>query len=133
MFRAQDLAMPINPAASPQLYCGYAYYSYCGWNYYSYCGYAYYSYCGWNYFSHCGYYYHTFVTLPQVQQVCPAITAIPGQVGPGDPVEGLQALRKQLELALASVEAQERVLQEHRGRQGEAGEAARGKTPERKG
>lgn len=132
MFRAQNLAMPIHPGESAQLYC-FLYYSHCGWNYYSYCGYAYYSYCGWNYFSHCGYYYHTFVTLPQVQQACPAITAIPGQVGPGDPVEGLQALRKQLELALASVEAQERVLQEHRARQGEGGEAARGKAPERKG
>ena len=130
MFRAQNLAMPINPSAG-ELYCYYLYHTGCGWNYHSYCGWNYYSYCGWYYYSWCHYY--TYETLPQVQQACPAATAIgPGPVGPGDPVEALQALKKQLELALASVEAQERVLHEHRTREGERGAAAQGKTPERK-
>jgi hypothetical protein len=75
----------------------------------SYCGYGYYTFCGYGYYTHhCGYAYITCPfpgTLPQVQQA---------QVGPGDPVEGLRALRQQLEVTLAGVRAQEAELQRQR-------------------
>src|SRR5215472_7427918 len=101
MFGTQNLAITALP-------CSYIYHTYCGYNYYTYCQYVYYSYCP--------YYFHTYhcgpTFLPQVQ--CPGITAIPGQVAPGDPVEELRALRQQLELALAGVRAQEAELQRQR-------------------
>ncbi len=113
MFGTQNLAVTAFP-------CGYVYHTYCGYGYYSYCGYGYYTFCGYGYYTHhCGYAYITCPfpgTLPQVQQAvqCPGVTAIPAQVGPGDPVEALHALRQQLEVALAGVRAQEEELQRQR-------------------
>jgi len=54
--------------------------------------------------------------LPQVQLAvqCPGGASIPAQVAPGDPVEGLRALRQQLEVALAGVRAQEAELPRQR-------------------
>jgi hypothetical protein len=56
----------------------------------------------------------THVTHVTEAAACQMATA-PIQPGsPGDPVEQLQALRRQLEIALAGVQAQERVALEHR-------------------
>jgi hypothetical protein len=71
----------------------------------------------------CGWYIHSYPTevlalqypagtLPQV--ACQA-ASVPIPIGnPGDPVEQLQALRRQLEIALAGVQAQERVAIQQR-------------------
>ena len=129
MFWTQNLGMTIMPGASPQFYCAYRFNTYCGWGYFS-------APCYWNYNSfHCVEVFHTLFWPPWPPEQCPGVSVLPGPVGPGDPVEALQALRKQLELALASVEAQERVLQEHRGGGGEEPRTTGGtggRTPERK-
>jgi hypothetical protein len=113
MFSTQNLATSLFP-------CGYNFHTFCGYGYYTYCGYAYYTNCGYYYNTfHCGYAYltgcHFPGTLPQVQApVCPGAASIPAQVGPGDPVEAIQALRQQLEVALAGLRAQEEELRRQR-------------------
>jgi hypothetical protein len=100
MFGTQNLTTTVFP-------CGYAYHTFCGYVYHTFCGYSY-----------CPYFYNTIhcpygtLYLPQVQ--CPGGASIPAQVGPGDPVEGLRALRQQLEVTLAGVRAQEEELQRQR-------------------
>jgi len=62
------------------------------------------------------------VTCAHTPHGCPGDTTMvffrPAQVQPGDPLEQLQALRKQLEVALAGVEGQLEALRKQR----EAGE-----------
>jgi hypothetical protein len=113
MFGNQELAMTMLPGAQANLQCPYFFSGMCGWhNGYSFCPVFT---CG--HTQACGYGYSCpFTVIHQIQ--CPGITAIPAQVGPADPVEGLRALRQQLELALAAVEAQERVLLEQRAAAG---------------
>ena len=110
MFQAQNLALTLLPGAQANLYCPYFFSGWCGLH-------GGYSFCPVFTCGHtqaCGYGYTCpFTVIHQIQ--CPTLTAIPAHVGPGDPVEALQALRRQLELALAAVEAQERVLREQRG------------------
>jgi len=56
---------------------------------------------------------------PQVPIIpCQTNTCIPGPVAPEDPVERLQALRQQLEVALAGVRAQEEELRRQRAAAG---------------
>ena len=110
MFGTQNMATQLLPGAQQAILCPYYFHTGC-YNYHS-CWYAYYS-CGWGYYScHLG--YHS-ITLTIVQNpVCPGGVSIPAQVGPGDPVEALHALRQQLEVALAGVRAQEAELQRQR-------------------
>ena len=96
MFGTQNLATSLLP-------CNFIYHTYCG-IYHSYCGIGYYSYCPYVYFSHC----------INLTGHCGPTFAIPAQVGPGDPVEGLKALRQQLEVTLAGVRAQEEEVQRQR-------------------
>lgn len=112
MFGTQNLATHLFPGGAQQaILCPYYLHTGC-YTYHS-CWYAYYSICGWGYYScHFGHYSITPTIAQQVQ--CPGISAIPGQVGPGDPVEGLRALRQQLEVTLAGVRAQEAELQRQR-------------------
>jgi hypothetical protein len=84
----------------------------------------------------CGWYYYTYFpcvalttrTVIEQQAACQAATQpVPGQIPGGDPVEQLQALRRQLEVTMAGLEAQERVL---RAQQDASRE--RGAAPEKK-
>jgi hypothetical protein len=110
MFGNQNMATQLFPAGAQQaIFCPYYLYSGC-YGYHS-CWYNYYSICGWGYYS-CHFGHYSITIVQQVQ--CPGITAIPGQVAPGDPVEGLRVLRQQLEVTLAGVRAQEAELQRQR-------------------
>jgi hypothetical protein len=126
MFGTQNLNMPLLPGAQQNLFCGYGYYT--GWcyGYYTGCGYHYYTGgCGYVYYTFCHYgYISVTATIYEQAQACPPLSQGPPVAGGpgGDPVEALQALRRQLEVALAGVEAQERVLREQRAAAG--GEAA---------
>jgi hypothetical protein len=108
MFTAQDLGVSLLP------YCYYLYHTCYG--FYSPCGYCSYG------FTQCYFQYPTIhcplapYTVPKVQQgpVCAGLASIPAPVAPCDPVEGLRALRQQLEVALAGVRAQEEELRRQR-------------------
>jgi hypothetical protein len=113
MFRVQNLATSLFP-------CGYSYQS-CYYHYSTrqptgggvFCwNYSYNRHYQWCEYPCALYIYYTW----GIQQIpaCPAGTAIPGPVGPGDPVEALQALRQQLEVALAGVRAEEEELRRQR-------------------
>jgi hypothetical protein len=111
MFGTQNMAAQLMPQY-PILYCPYYFHS-CHYGIYSGgCGLVYYS-------CHFGYYSLT----PTIAQgpVCPGGASIPAPVGPGDPVEALQALRRQLEVALAGVRAQEEALRQQRSAAGREG------------
>jgi hypothetical protein len=113
MFHAQNMAMPLLPGAQQNLYCPYNVHTVC-WGYS--CAYAYYS---WGcHYSICPYGHFSLTPTIVVGPVCPGGASIPAQVGPGDPVEGLQALRRQLEVALAGVRAQEEELRRQRAASG---------------
>ena len=109
MFGTQNMATHLLPQQA--IYCPYYFHTGC----FNSCYYAYYSGCGWGYYS-CHFGYHSITpTIFQAQvPVCPGGASIPAQVGPGDPVEALHALRQQLELTLAGVRAQEAELQRQR-------------------
>jgi hypothetical protein len=110
MFGTQNMATQLLPGAHQAIFCPYYLHTgYC-W-YYNSCWYAYYS-CGWGYYT-CHFGYHS-LTILQAAVQCPGGASIPAQVGPGDPVEGLRALRQQLEVTLAGVRAQEAELQRQR-------------------
>jgi hypothetical protein len=108
MFGNQSMVAQLVPQY-PILYCPYYYHS---------CYYGYYSGgCGWVYYS-CHFGYHSLIAQGPV---CPGGASIPAPVGPGDPVEALQALRQQLEVALAGVRAQEEALRQQRSAAGREG------------
>ena len=117
MFGTQNLNVLLLPKAQENLFCGFGYYScyYGGWP--SYCPYT------------CGYTCHGHITLhcflydthpPIEQQACGLFgSAAPIPGGPsGDPVEALQALRRQLEVALAGIRAHEEELRRQRAAAG---------------
>jgi hypothetical protein len=126
MFGTQNMVTQLMPQ-QPILYCPYYYYT--NWCHYGYntriCGWAYYS-------CHFGYITIT-ITIYEQAQACLLSDGPPVAVGPGgDPVEALQALRRQLEVTLAGVRAQQEELQRQRaatggegGQQGRGGRAAR--------
>jgi hypothetical protein len=122
MFSAQNLATALFPCANIiHSYChpGGVTYPCVYYNFYTHpCGYTHLCIVA---FTGCG--FPSPLQFQQVPHGCPVnIPSIPGGGGPEDPVEALQALRRQLEVALAGVEAQERVLREQRAAAG--GEAA---------
>jgi hypothetical protein len=121
MFRMLDAAatlMPQNPAVPH--YCFDFTYCYCSGTWHG---------CGWYFYSHVPCIALTTRTIVAQAPVCEAGTNVIGPTPEYDPVEELQALRKQLEVAMAGLEAQERVLRQQK-------EAARGGAaavqPERK-
>jgi hypothetical protein len=127
MFGTQNMATHLLPGAQQQFYCPYYYYTgWCNWGYRTIgCG-------GWGYYScHFGYITIT-ITVYEQAQACLLSDGPPVAVGPGgDPVEALQTLRQQLEVALAGVRAQEEELRRQRtaaggegGRQGRGGRGA---------
>lgn len=99
MFRMQNAALPLMPQAQQPCHNSFRLME-----------------CGGHYFTfgpgcHVGISDHITVTL----QLACQIATMPIQPGnPGDPVEQLQALRRQLEIALAGVQAQEKVALQHR-------------------
>src|ERR1700730_14430003 len=125
MFGTQNMAAQLMPQQA--IYCPYYFHTGCFHS----CYYAYYSGCGWSYYS-CHFGYHSITPTIALNPVCPGGVPIPAPVGPGDPIEALQALRQQLEVTLAGVRAQEEELQRQRaatggegGQQGRGGRAAR--------
>src|SRR6266851_6951375 len=119
MFGTQNMATHLLPQQA--IYCPYYFHTGC----FNSCYYAYYSGCGWGYYS-CHFGYHSITpTIAAQAQLCPVATNPclvsqdpcflsqaprgPGGLG-GDPVEALQTLRRQLEVALAGVRAQEEEL-----------------------
>jgi hypothetical protein len=91
----------------------------------------------------CGWYYNTYFpcvalttrTVIEQQVACQAGTQpVPGQIPVGDPIEQLQALRRQLEVTMAGLEAQERVLraQQDASRAQQDASRAHGTAPEKK-
>ena len=134
MFGNQNMATQLLPGVQQNLFCPWNWHTnWCHYGYHS-CAYVYYSGCGWGYYScHFGHYSLT----PVIDVACPANTAV-GPVGClvsadprgglgghlGDPVQALQVLRQQLEVALAGVQAQEQKLRELR--QQEEGQRGRG-------
>src|SRR5438552_10989868 len=100
MFHAQNLALTLLPGAPVNQNCPYFFSAWCGLH-------GGYSFCPVFTCGHtqaCGYGYTCPFTYINQLALCLTATAIPAPVGPGDPVEALQALRRQLEVALAAVE-----------------------------
>jgi hypothetical protein len=117
MFSHQNAAMPLLP--QQQLCIDFTYYPcyYYGGTYHP---------CGWYYYTYFPCVALTTRTVLE-QAACQAVTGpVPGQTQ-GDPIEQLQALRRQLEVAIAGVEAQERAL-----RAQQDASHARGAAPEKK-
>ena len=123
MFGTQNMAMPLLPGgAQPNLPCFLGHSGGCG--YYT-CGYP----------LSCQYYPHTRICIfyspcvitiyEQVQQFVTPGCPVGIARDPGDPLEDLQRLRRQLEVALAGVRAQEDELRRQHGTR-EEGQQARG-------
>ena len=84
--------------------------------------------CGYGYHTYCHNVFHTYVTIQTPPNPCllnltcgapPSIVPVGGGGGEdGDPVAALQALRRQLEVALAGVRAQEEELRRQRAAAG---------------
>ena len=117
MFGNQTMATQLLPGAQQAIFCPYYLHTgYC-WQYNS-CWNFYYS-CGWGYHTYTCHFYHSLTILQAAGQCLPGTQ--PAQVAPGDPVEGLRALRQQLEVTLAGVRAQEAELQRQRTAAGREG------------
>ena len=109
MFGTQDMAMPLLPGAQPQIFCPVYWHTGVCWRFYPTICFYYPTRC------HFGYITFTITIYEQVQACGPLSQGPPVVAGPGgDPVEALQALRRQLEVALAGVRAQEEELRRQR-------------------
>jgi len=134
MFRMQDAAMALIPQA--QLGPQFCFHYTCGCTYT--CGAT--GWCHWYFQTHFPCVALTTHTILEVacqnatQPVIPQCGVTRGDPAQhvGDPVEQLVALRQQLEVALAGVVAQEKVLREQQAAHNQAGGAPAAAQPERK-
>jgi hypothetical protein len=98
--------------------------------------------CGWYYYNTWGpCFAQTTRTIIEQQACLPATGPVLGPLNQGDPVEQLQALRRQLEVTMAGLEAQERVLrtqqdasraQQEAGRSQQEASRSHGTAPEKR-
>ena len=125
MFSHMNAAMPLFP--QQQLCIDFTWYHPC--YYYP----TYYHPCGYYPFTQC--FAQTTRTIYEQQVACQAGTQpVPGQILGGDPIEQLQAVRRQLEVTMAGLEAQERVLraQQDASRVQQEAPRAHGTAPEKR-